>query len=189
MFLDGTYFQGNLVLPQYGRMPKNAASGTIDALLTETVGEQSLEWFIARYEEEFLRKLLGAPLYESWIEGLSAAEPLQIWVDLKSRIFRTVGGINLSPAANYVYFFAMRAAASDTTMTGEKKQTGTYSDNVSPSRKMVTAWNDMVDAVFRIRVWIYEHRADVIAAMDQDRRVDWRPWKLQAFSIINEYGI
>lgn len=189
MFLDGTYFQGNLVLPQYGRMPKNAASGTIDALLTETVGEQSLEWFIARYEEEFLCKLLGLPLYESWIDGLSAAEPLQIWVDLKSRIFRTVGGINLSPAANYVYFFAMRAAASDTTMTGEKKQTGTYSDNVSSNRKMVTAWNDMVDAVCHIRGWIYEHRTDLLAAIPNGGPRNWRSWCVESFLDINEYGI
>lgn len=187
MYLDGTYFQGNLVLPQYGRMPKNAVSGTIDALLTGTVGEQSLEWFIARYEEEFLRKLLGSPLYESWTEGLSTAEPLQIWVDLKSHIFRTVGGIKLSPAANYVYFFAMRAAASDTTMTGEKRQAGTYSDNVSPSRKMANAWNDMVDAVQHIREWIYTHREDIADVMSGC--VDFREWCGYNFSPINEYGI
>lgn len=187
MYLDGTYFQGNLVLPQYGRQPKNAEAGTIDALLTETVGEQSLDWLIARYEEEFLRKLLGSPLHEAWSEGLAAETPSQIWLDLKDRIFSIVGGIHISPAANYVYFFAMKSGASDTTMTGEKRQTGTFSENVSVVRKQVAAWNDMVDAVHHIREWIYARREDIADVMSGC--VDFREWCGHDFSPINEYGI
>lgn len=187
MFLDGTYFQGNLTLPQYGRQPKSAVKGEIGALLTQTVGEQTLEWFIARYEGEFLVKLLGLPLYEAWIGGLAAESPAQIWLDLKDRIFRTVGGINLSPAANYVYWFAMEQAVSDTTMTGEKKQKGTFSDNVSPARKMVSAWNGMVGAVGLIREWIYIHREEIAAAMSGC--VDFREWCSGEFFPVNEWSI
>lgn len=187
MFLDGTYFQGNLTLPQYGRQPKSAVKGEIGAVLTQTVGEQTLEWFIARYEEKFLVKLLGMPLYGAWVQGLVAQPPVQIWVDLKSRIFRTVGGITLSPAANYVYWFAMQQVVSDTTATGEKRQKGTFTDNVSPARKMASAWNEMVADVNHIREWIYIHREDIAAAMTGC--VDFREWCSGEFTPINVYGI
>jgi hypothetical protein len=97
MFLDGTYFQGELTLPQYGRVPSDAEPGTVDALLHDTVGELTLEWLIERYEEEFLCSLLGLPLYEAWKEGLAAASPAEIWTELKGRIYKVTGQVHSPP--------------------------------------------------------------------------------------------
>jgi len=187
MFLDGTYFQGELELPQYGRVSAEAEPGTTDALLTQTVGGLALDWFIERYEEEFLRKLLGLPLYEAWKDGLAAAEPAEIWTELKNRIYRVTGVGSFSPAAGYIYWFAMAASVSDTTMTGEKKFKGTFSDNVSIVRKTVKAWNDMCDEVKRIREWIYTHREEILDLMPPCADIHY--WCSGDFRHVNEFGI
>jgi hypothetical protein len=207
MFLDGAYFRGELTLPQYGRLPQTAAPGEVGYQITQTVGENTLEWFIDRYEPEFLQKLMGVHLYESFIDGLKAETPLEIWAQLKERIYMQHGGIKLSPAANYVYFFAMRAAHTSTTMTGEKQQNGTFTNNVTPIAKQVKAWNDMCDAVYHIRQWMYEHKEDIRSALPDDsemrypyigvpRHRFWHYWKLcfnmryySDFATINEWGI
>jgi hypothetical protein len=189
MFLNGTYFQGDWELPQYGRVPNSAEPGELGYEITQTVGEKSLNWFIARYEERFLRELLGDPLFEAWHDGLAEDEPLQIWLDLKSRIYPTVDGIPFSPAANYVYYYAQRSAASDTTMTGEKKQRGSFSDNVPVVRKQVDAWNSMCDQVWYIRSWIFRNRESIENAVQGliDTRAFWCGGS--EFKYINEYGI
>ncbi len=205
MYLNGTYFQGELTLPQYGRTPQSTVPGEVGHQLTQIVGEPTLEWFIERYEEEFLRKMLGNHLYNAFIEGLSVEEPLQIWVDLKDQIYVAKGRVNLSPAANYVYFYAMRSALSQTSMTGEIKQRGTFSDNVEPVYKQVKAWNDMCDRVQHIRDWIWVHRKQIHYAMpcdpDNIGQYDshipvfyWGYWHNchhwhDDFRHINEYGI
>lgn len=187
MFLDGTYFQGELTLPQYGRVSVEAESGTVDSLLNQTVGELTLEWFIERYEEEFLCELLGLPLYEAWKEGIAAANPAEIWTELKGRIYKVTGVGSFSPAAAYVYFHAMASSVSDTTPTGEKKFKGTFTDNVSVSRKMVKAWNDMCDEVERVRDWIYIHREEILDLMPFDADIHY--WCSGNFRCINEWGI
>ena len=134
-------------------------------------------------------RLLGLSLYEAWIEGLAAPEPAQIWLDLKGRIFKTTAGASLSPAANYVYFHGMGLSASQTMMTGEKRQKGSFSDNVSVVRKQVTAWNDMIDAVSHIREWVFVHRKDLASEMPQTEHFHWREWCGHHFSPINELGL
>jgi hypothetical protein len=187
MFLDGTYFQGELTLPQRGKIDNGAQPGEIGYQRTKTVGELSLEWLIERYEEEFLCSLLGLPLYEAWKEGLAAATPAEIWTELKDRIYKVTGAGSFSPAAGYIYFHAMAASVSDTTMTGEKKFKGTFTDNIPVVRKQVKAWNDMCDEVKRVREWVYHHRNDFAALMPDDYR--WEYWSVERFDYINEFGI
>ncbi len=192
MFLDGKYFQDSeLELPQYGRLPNSAVPGEIGYTLTQTVGENTLEYFIEKYEERFLIELLGDRLYEAWKEGVNAETPAQIWLDLKNRIYKVMPKVSLSPAANYVYFYAMRSSASDTTITGEVRQKGTFTENRTPLGKMVTAWNDMIDEVRRIREWIFIHRKEIYAAMPLPHYHDchWHTWCQYEFGYINEYGI
>jgi hypothetical protein len=169
MALDRTYFTGELSIPMLSTA-KGDKTG-VAALLeqgNQVMGEYSLEWFIARYEEEFLRKLLGDRLYEAYSEGIAAETPLQIWSDLKSRIYGERGGFKFSPAANYVYFFIQTHAVSKTAMTGEIKFKGDHSVNVSPARKMVTAWNGMCDMVYEIWAWIREHYKEISEAMQSE---------------------
>lgn len=185
MFLDRTYFTGELALPQL----VSSAAPAMDAasMATQIVGEQTLEWFIAKYEPEFLIHLLGERLYRAFTDGLAEADPLQVWNDLKARIYTTGDGYKFSPAANYVYWFAMRQAVSETAMSGEVRTKPDFAGNVSPARKMVTAWNDMIDAVRCIRAWVYVHRGDISAAMDGDTA--WLRRCSHEFEPINEFGI
>lgn len=53
-------------------------------------------------------------------------------------------GINISPIANYVYFYYMRDNATQTTRNSEKLSQSANATDVSPANKQRAAWNDMV---------------------------------------------
>ena len=187
MFLDGSYFTGELALPQLATLPAAGDAIGVEKQL-QVVGENTLEWFIARYEEEFLRAMLGDRIFEAFRDGLDAETPAQIWIDLKTKIYRLDGGFSFSPAANYVYFRAMGNAATDTAMTGEVKHTGTYDKPASGVEKQVKAWNDMCDAVNSIRGWVFRNRTEIEEAIpDADSREIWCGGL--HFRYINAYGI
>lgn len=190
MYLDSSYFTGELSLPILSakRTSVNDPTGIADKI-NQVSGEYSLEWYIERYEEEFLRKLLGDRLFEAFKEGISATSPLQIWIDLRDRIYRKSGGYSFSPAANYVYFHVTTAAASKTAMTGEVKSTNDRAVNVSPDAKMVKAWNDMCDNVHHIREWIFIHRKEIFDAVPEWSDY-WQPWYAsREFIPINRLGV
>lgn len=159
MALDRTYFVGELALPQLAT--QSAPVTGLASLATQVVGENTLEYFIAKYEDEFLIHLLGHELYTAYTEGLQVEELLQIWLDLRDRIYTSRGGFNFSPAANYVYFFAMKQAATQSSMSGEARHRPDFADAEGHTHKMVKAWNDMVCMVAHIREWIYIHRKDI----------------------------
>lgn len=190
MYLDSSYFTGELSIPILSakRTAVNDPTGIADKI-NQVSGEYSLEWFIERYEEEFLRKLLGDCLFDAFKEGISAASPLQIWIDLRDLIYRKSGGYSFSPAANYVYFHVMTAAASKTAMTGEVKSTNDRMINVSPDVKMVKAWNDMTTEVNRIRQWVFIHRKEIFNAVPEWSN-HWHLWHFACeFRPINQLGV
>lgn len=186
MYLDRTYFTGEIALPQL--VSSAAPAMDVASMATQIVGENTLEWFIAKYEPEFLKHLLGNALYKAFIEGMAEPEPLQIWIDLRDQIYTTSGNFKFSPAANYVYFFAMRQAVSETAMSGEVRHKPDFAGNISPARKMASAWNDMIDGVNRIRVWVYINREAILDAMGTGGD-SWQHWCDREFSRINEFGI
>jgi len=90
------------------------------------------------------------------------------------------GSYKESMIANYVYYWHRRDNASRTTAMGpEVISSSENSDNVSPSPKMVRAWNEMVD-------WIEEmnHYLEVKSALYPDRRPSDYDW-----SYINTFNI
>jgi hypothetical protein len=186
MFLDRTYFTGELALPQL--VASAAPAMDVASAAAQIAGEQTLQWFIAKYEPEFLRHLLGYSLYNAFIKGIAESEPLQVWSDLRDRIYMTSGNLKFSPAANYVYWFAMRQAVSQTAMSGEVRHKPDFAGNVSPARKMVTAWNDMVDGVAYVREWIFDYWEDIHAATGDDDTARWS-WCRHEFKLVNEFGI
>lgn len=155
MLLDRTYFTGGLSLPQL-----TTEQGVGVGRITQIVGERSLEWFIAIYEPEFLNNLLGHRLAEAFTEGLKAVAPLQIWLDLRDKIYTRVGGVKFSPAANYVYFHAMRHSYSQTAMVGEIKYKPSHAVNMDAAFKIVKAWNDMRDPIFSIHQFVKDNWSD-----------------------------
>lgn len=152
MLLDRTYFKGGLSLPQL-----TTEEGVGVGKITQIVGEQSLDWFISVYEPEFLNNLLGRKLAAAFIAGVQEAAPLQIWVDLRDKIYTRAGSVKLSPAANYVYFHVMRHSYSQTAMTGEIKHKPSHAANVDAAFKIVKAWNDMRDPIMSVRQFIEDN--------------------------------
>lgn len=142
LFLDQSYFQGELSLPM---LVFNQGPSVGNAKILQSVGQQSLNWFIVKYETVYLEELLGLTLYQSLLNGLEEPDPNPIWIELRDRIFRKEGTIGFSPAAGFVYFFAMRDGRTQTTAKGEVRSKSSYSDDVFDGNKMVKAWNDMVD--------------------------------------------
>ena len=109
MYLDNTYFQGQLYIPglQY-------RSG-VGAVLS-VVNEGSLDWYIEKYEVEFLIELLGRKLCNEMIEGVKRGDSKM--TALRDEIYK-VGDFSYSPAANYVYFKTMRDLQSQSSSVGE----------------------------------------------------------------------
>lgn len=139
--LDRTYFIGELYLPS---LEKSKAVGHSSNSL-QTVGEYSLDWFIEKYESEYLDTLLGEKLKNNFIYGINEDTPLKIWIDLKGKIYYKQGDIPFSPAANYVWYWVRRCARTQTTVQGEKVGDMSYASTAEDSDKLCRVWNEMCD--------------------------------------------
>lgn len=146
MILDITYFTGELYLPNLKLNVSDPVGHS--ARTMQTIGENDLGWYVAKYEEEFLIALLGIDLYDSFINGLGEDPINQIWTDLKNAIYKEKDGYKFSPAANYVFYWVSRRGRTQTaTNGGEVVGTQSYSKNVEDADKLAKAWNDMCDMV------------------------------------------
>ncbi len=139
-FLDKTYFHGNIYLPHL-----SASSGLVGQAATNQYSNMDgfIDDYINKYEPRFMCELLGADLYENFIEGMKAESPLQLWLDLKNALFVESNGFKYSPAANYVYFFLVKKMQSVSTGKGEVRLINSTGEDITPYRVMMDAWNDM----------------------------------------------
>lgn len=153
MFLTDKYFQGELYLP----VQKISGGAVGYDVAIQISAEDTLGYFIDKYEKEFLRELLGRRLAEKFIEGIQAGTPLSIWVALKDRIYLSEGGHYYSPAANYVYFFAKRDSRTSSTMKGEARDTQDHANAISDVNKLAKAWNDIDPQVRSIYSFLREN--------------------------------
>lgn len=150
MIIDSTFFQSGLLLI------KGIYKLEIGSSLTSESINDDLEWYIARYEHEYLVRLLGESAAFEFIEYLNKdeSEPISKWDDLRSHlVVKIEGSIILCPAANYIYYYYLRAHQSDATITGVKVD----NDNgvlVSADFKMKEAWNEMVRMNRRVCEWM-----------------------------------
>lgn len=142
MLIDYTFFQDGLLMVE-GAMALVAPSPTSNAIVSR------IDWFIQRYEDEYLCKLLGEKLYNDF---LSDGEVSEKWVEFKKRLVKDDSAAKVSPIANYVYFFMVRDNQSFATINGVKKDGD--ENLVSPRQKMVDAWNDMVSQNRRLYPWL-----------------------------------
>ena len=137
--IDYTFFQDGLLMVE-GAMALAAPSPTNEAI------KNRIEWYIKRYESEYLCKLLGEELYNNFL----AHREEDAWKEFEGMV--ADDSAKISPIANYVYFFLVRDSHATATINGVKKD---GDDNlVSPQRKMVRAWNDMVEHNRRIYSWL-----------------------------------
>jgi hypothetical protein len=141
MFIKRSYFIGEINIPN--------TSGVVGELL---------DVYIAKYEKEFLIKLLGLTNYNA----LVASNPLTVqkWINLVEGIDYSYYGQDYtyyglapkysdntfpkeSPIANYIYYWFMRGNLTQTASTGENKPTNENANGASPGHKMVRAWNEI----------------------------------------------
>ena len=144
MMIDYTFFQDGLLRVD-GAMALATPSPTNEALTG------FISSFISKYEPEYLRKLLGDELYNDFLVHENEGDHGACWEELKSLLVSDYGEFKTSPIANYVYFHLLRNTHSTATLNGVKADGET--NLISPQRKMVYAWNDMVDSNRRIYVW------------------------------------
>lgn len=133
--IDQSYFVGEL----------NITSSTTGAM-------ERINFFIAKYEKEYLMKVLGVDCYNDFMAGITN-EP---WLSLKNgkdfinqqgrleHYFGLANSDKKSPLANYVYYHYQQDSFTQTAAIGEVQSKAENAMLVSPANKMAAAWNDMV---------------------------------------------
>lgn len=176
--IDKTYFVGERNIPN----------------TDQTAVEQRLNHFIAKYEAELLRLLLGYELYKDFTAGLLADPILGKWISLRDGDEYTVDGIlykwdglrnaatKQSMIADYVYYWWMRDKASITTGVGETAPQAENSTMVSPADKMCYAWNEMVAGAGALYHFLENHPVDY-----PSWAYDYRDWMV--FKPINSFNL
>ena len=141
MMIDYTFFQDGLLMVD-GAMALATPSPTNEGIAHRIYS------FIEKYEPEYLCKLLGEELYNDFLVNGESAK----WDEFRKLLVKESDLAKASPIANYVYFFLVRHSQSTATINGVKKDGD--ENIVSPQRKMVWAWNDMVYMNRKIYVWL-----------------------------------
>jgi hypothetical protein len=161
-FIDTTFFTGSLYVAQ----------------LNKVAVQEELTYFIAKYEKNFLRDLLGYALYKDFMAAFNASntapsiplaaqwdailngieftdqhQVLRKWTGLLGSTEN--GEIELSVIAQYVYYHFIRQQMSFTTGNGEVKNTLENATNVTASRKLIAVWNDMVESTANLITYLY----------------------------------
>ena len=186
MLIDTSYFVGELNIPN---KDKDAVSGLLDL-------------FIDKYEKRFLEELLGYELYMAFVAGLGAATPSDEWINLRDGVEYTDlssrtrfypglisavsgnAGLDVSPIANYVYYWYIRNNHSQTAAMGEVKSQNENAVFHSPALKMTRAWNEMSAWVCELKDYLDSNKSLYPQWEKQDA------WKmLKGFRPINEFNI
>ena len=141
MMIDYTFFQDGLLMVD-GAMALATPSPTNEGI------RNRIKSFIGKYEPEYLCKLLGEELYNDFLANGESA----LWEEFKGLLVKESAFAKVSPIANYVYFFLARHSQSTATINGVKHDGD--ENLVSPQRKMVWAWNDMVYMNRKIYLWL-----------------------------------
>ena len=141
MIIDVTYFINEIVIQDLETSGSQTGAG---AMLAQGRNE-AMNMFIAKYESEFLKKLLGKELADAFRAGLKEDPISEKWGKLKSLLIDEE--LKISPIANYVYYWYKRNASSTSTSLGEVKANQSYAINVSEANKMVRAYNEMCDQI------------------------------------------
>jgi hypothetical protein len=146
--IDKTYFVGEINIPN---------TGNADV-------EARLNFFIAKYEDALLRKVLGDALYAAYKTGIAVTPtPDTKWTELRDgKVYTNSNSVSKtwmgfrnattkqSMIANYVYYWYQRDSVTDTTAIGETSvKADNSSSKESPAVKMARAWNEAAK-------WIYD---------------------------------
>ena len=87
MFLDNTYFQGELSIPNLIFVEPKGVGTMIQA-----VNEQSFDWYLGKYEVKFMNELLGSEMYARMMKEIEDGNE---WGKLRNKIFVFTGSGNI----------------------------------------------------------------------------------------------
>lgn len=144
MLIDCSYFTKG------SRHILNASPGKIPNANAIEVNE-SIEGYIAEYQEQFLSKMLGSSRgnkVNAYLVCLEEDESPK-----KNESFEAVCEKLREPFADYVFFHILRDSNTQSTITGlvRLKCANEY---VPPIRRQVNVWNAMVDKNRRFAEWV-----------------------------------
>lgn len=112
---------------------------------------QNVKIFIDKYEDKFLKELLGASLAAEFIAALVPVEVVPAtnpitYVPILPKWLYLRNQTDLKPMLiNYIYYWYIRNEVTFTAVTGEAKTENENSTRVSSVDKQFRAWNEMVD--------------------------------------------
>lgn len=157
MYLDDTYFRGELYLPNLVKADNSQGK----AAILQTVGENNLLWFIEKYEDEALDLIIGKDLKERMSEGLRGDDPGR-WERLRDQIFRKGDYGSFSPVANYVYCQVLRSGKTQTSMSGEVRKRTDAMSVAHVRDKFARAWNGMGKMIGDIHLYVMNNDYGII---------------------------
>lgn len=120
--------------------------------------QDSLMYFIDKYEPEILRRLLGKELYQEFIVGLGQPTVAQKWVTLRDWLFNS--NLKTSPVANYVYVKYQENTETKSVGIGNGQSLSENVRVVTPVRNMTRAWNEMCNQFQEVHEHIRENIED-----------------------------
>jgi len=107
--------------------------------------------YIAVYEPEILKRLLGVGLYNDFIQGLAAQTPEQKWIDLRDGKTYLVDGVTVEWSGvkklivPYVYYFYLQQNYNTLSGVGVINSNAENATKTDPNIKLVDAWNECVN--------------------------------------------
>jgi hypothetical protein len=176
--IDKSYFVGELNIPNTGQLEV----------------EDSLNHFIKKRETEFLRLVLGYPLYKAFLAGYSATAKYQDLLNGKE--YTDTNGLvqkwdgfrqkeaKQSIVANYTYFYWQKDQATLSAGVGEVKPKAKNAVIDSPANKMIRAWNEIQPRVKELFAFIKANRE---AYPEWDSNSEYQV--LMKLKPINRFGI
>ena len=162
MITKNSYFKGELYIPEAKPSISDEVGGEKDAF----------NFMVEKFEEDCLVKCLGISLFKEFVENIDTEETTLIkagsdekwdklmnghdyqlnnkdyfWKGIRFKTPLISNEYNRSFLANYIYFFYNSNKHTMTSSTGEKELVTENANNVTPTVKVVKAWNEFVKLV------------------------------------------
>ena len=143
MLIDCSYFT---VGPRH---IQNCTLGKVPNPNAEEV-TATIKAYIAKYQQPFLTRAVGAPVAGAIISYLKLIE-IEPDTEPQADLDMVIEQLR-EPFAEYVFFHILRDSNTQATMTGLVRLK-CDNDYVAPIRRQVNTWNDMVDMIAGFAEW------------------------------------
>lgn len=154
--IDSSYFVGQISIPTL------SAQGIGVSNVVAAARESELNQWMTSLESKFLHECLGN-LYQPFVDGMTAVPVDPKWQNIYNLLVNTL--LHTSPYAHYVWWHWTRDMSEISTGMGEATSNMENAKAVSPIRKMIRVWNEMVDHLLAMKSFI-EINHDIYGDLD-----------------------